>query len=109
MNLRHTSLVAWQRADDLFIKLHKLTIHSLVSFERFSLALSWETPRTQSRQNIAEGFGPRKGGDRRISWTSLKHPLPRSRIAYTPPGGSVTSTTLSWKSSNQISIASVRR
>jgi four helix bundle protein len=37
LNLRHHSLIAWQRADDLFIKLHKLTIRSFPSFERFEL------------------------------------------------------------------------
>jgi hypothetical protein len=37
MNLRHHSLVAWQRADDLFIKLHKRTIQSFPKFERFEL------------------------------------------------------------------------
>jgi len=31
--LRHHSLVAWQRADDLFIKLHVLTIKQFPAFE----------------------------------------------------------------------------
>ena len=35
--LRHHSLVAWQRADDLFIKLHQLTLHAFPSHERFEL------------------------------------------------------------------------
>ena len=35
--LRHHSLVAWQRADDLFIKLHVLTIRQFPAFERFEL------------------------------------------------------------------------
>jgi hypothetical protein len=38
LNLRHHSLVAWQRADDLFIKLHHLTIHSFPTIERFELS-----------------------------------------------------------------------
>jgi hypothetical protein len=37
LNLRHHSLIAWQRADDLFIKLHKVTLHSFPPIERFEL------------------------------------------------------------------------
>lgn len=37
LNLRHHALVAWQRADDLFIKLHVLTIKQFPAFERFEL------------------------------------------------------------------------
>ena len=36
-NLRHHSLVAWQRADDLFVKLHELTTKQSPAFERFEL------------------------------------------------------------------------
>ena len=36
-NLRHHSLVAWQRADDVFIKLHTLSIQSFPAFEKFEL------------------------------------------------------------------------
>jgi hypothetical protein len=35
LNLRHHSLVAWQRTDNLFITLHRLTIQSFPAFERF--------------------------------------------------------------------------
>jgi four helix bundle protein len=35
--LRHHSLVVWQRADDLFISIHKLTLRSFPPFERFEL------------------------------------------------------------------------
>jgi hypothetical protein len=37
MSLRHHSLIAWQRADDLFIKLHQLSLKQLPAFEKFEL------------------------------------------------------------------------
>ncbi|HEY1307461.1 MAG TPA: four helix bundle protein [Vicinamibacterales bacterium] len=37
MTLPHHSLVVWQRADDLFIDLHKLTLKAFPSFERYEL------------------------------------------------------------------------
>jgi len=37
MPLRHHTLVAWQRADDLFIELHQLTLKSFPTHEKFEL------------------------------------------------------------------------
>ena len=37
MSLRHHSLIAWQRADDLFIRLHQLSLKQLPAFEKFEL------------------------------------------------------------------------
>jgi hypothetical protein len=37
MPLRHHTLVAWQRADDLFIEVHQLTLKSFPSFEKYEL------------------------------------------------------------------------
>src|SRR5258708_6627387 len=34
MSLRHHSLIAWQRADDLFIKLHQLSFKAFPAIER---------------------------------------------------------------------------
>jgi len=36
-NARHHSLIAWQRADDLFVKLHLLALKQFPAFERFEL------------------------------------------------------------------------
>ena len=38
MELAHHKLVAWQRADDLFIKLHQLSLKAFPAYERFELA-----------------------------------------------------------------------
>ena len=37
MSLAHHSLVAWQRADDLFIRLHQLSVKAFPAYERFEL------------------------------------------------------------------------
>jgi 23S rRNA-intervening sequence protein len=37
VSLRHHSLVAWQRADDLFIKVHRLTLEKFPGFELYEL------------------------------------------------------------------------
>jgi len=42
MNLRHHRLVAWQRADDLFITLHQLATKQFPDFERFELSRSFD-------------------------------------------------------------------
>ena len=35
MSLAHHTLVAWRRADDLFIKLHRLSLKAFPAYERF--------------------------------------------------------------------------
>ena len=37
MSLSHHNLVAWQRADDMFVKLHRLSLEVFPSVERFAL------------------------------------------------------------------------
>jgi hypothetical protein len=37
MSLAHHSLVTWQRADDLFIRLHQLSLKAFPAHERFEL------------------------------------------------------------------------
>ena len=58
-NLRHHSLVAWQRADDLFIKLHRLTIKDFPAFERFELGGQLRRAAYSVPANIVEGFAKR--------------------------------------------------
>ena len=54
--LRHHSLVAWQRADDLFIRLHVLTIKQFPAFERFELGSQMRKAAYSVPANIVEGF-----------------------------------------------------
>ena len=59
LNLRHHSLIAWQRADDLFIKLHKLTLQSFPSHERFELGQQLRKAAYSVAANIVEGYARR--------------------------------------------------
>lgn len=63
-NLRHHSLVAWQRADDLFIKLHKLALQSFPPVERFELRSQIRRAAYSVVANIVEGYGRRHTNDR---------------------------------------------
>ena len=64
MPLRHHSLVAWQRADDLFIKLHQLTMQRFPSLERFELSSQLRRAAYSVPANIAEGYARRHKRDR---------------------------------------------
>jgi four helix bundle protein len=62
-NLRHHSLVAWQRADDLFISLHKLTL-AFPPTERFELGSQTRRAAYSVAANIVEGAARRHRRDR---------------------------------------------
>ncbi|MBM3821078.1 MAG: four helix bundle protein [Acidimicrobiia bacterium] len=55
MPLRHHTLVAWRRADDLFITLHKLTLNKFPSYERFELGSQTRRAAFSVAANIVEG------------------------------------------------------
>jgi len=59
MPLRHHSLIAWQRADDLFIKLHRLTLQAFPGYERFELGGQLRRAAYSVPANIVEGFARR--------------------------------------------------
>ncbi|HVG69354.1 MAG TPA: four helix bundle protein [Vicinamibacterales bacterium] len=63
MTLPHHSLVAWQRADDLFIALHQLSRRFPAS-ERFELASQMRRSAFSVAANIVEGFGRKPGKER---------------------------------------------
>ena len=63
-SLRHHSLVAWQRADDLFINLHLLTIQQFPASERFELASQLRRAAYSVPANIVEGFARRHRRER---------------------------------------------
>ncbi len=75
MSLHHHSLVAWQRADDLFIKLHQLSLKAFPGFERFELGSQLRRAAFSVPVNIVEGFAKPKGRARvnflNISQSSL--------------------------------------
>ena len=64
MSLSHHSLVAWQRADDLFIKLHQLSLQAFPRFERFELGSQLRRASYSVAANIVEGFARRYSRER---------------------------------------------
>src|SRR5881394_1313650 len=75
MSLRHHSLIAWQRADDRFIRLHQLSLKAFPPFERFELASQLRRAAFSVAVNIVEGFARPQGRGRlnflNISQSSL--------------------------------------
>jgi len=56
MSLGHHSLIAWQRADDLFITLHQLAVKAFPAYERFELGSQLRRAAYSVAANIVEGF-----------------------------------------------------
>ena len=75
MSLSHHTLIAWQRADDLFIKLHQVSLKAFPAFERFELGSQLRRAAFSVPVNIVEGFAKPKGRARlnflNISQSSL--------------------------------------
>jgi four helix bundle protein len=70
MSLRHHSLIAWQRADDLFIRLHQLSLKAFPGFERFELASQLRRCAFSVPVNIVEGFA-RPIGRARLNFLNI--------------------------------------
>jgi len=70
MSLSHHSLVAWQRADDLFLTLHRLSLKAFPAFERFELASQLRRAAFSVAVNIAEGFA-RPAGRGRLNFLNI--------------------------------------
>ena len=64
MSLAHHSLVAWQRADDLFIKLHVLSLKQFPAYKRYELGTQLRRAAYSVAANIVEGFARRHGRER---------------------------------------------
>jgi four helix bundle protein len=58
-NTRHHSLIAWQRADDLFIRLRLLALKHFPDFEKFELGKQLRRAAYSVPANIVEGFARR--------------------------------------------------
>ena len=54
--LKHHTLIAWQRADDLFIVVHRLTREVLPTAERYELSSQLRRAAYSVPANIVEGF-----------------------------------------------------
>ena len=72
----YSSLVAWQRADDLFIRLHRLTLAVFPAHERFELGSQLRRAALSVPSNIVEGTARTHPQERRqflrIAWSSLR-------------------------------------
>jgi four helix bundle protein len=71
----YRSLVAWQRADDLFVRLHHLAKSTFPADEQYVLASQLRRAALSVPANIVEGSARYHGRERvqflRISWASL--------------------------------------
>jgi four helix bundle protein len=63
-SMPHHTLVVWQRADDLFIKLHVLTMKNFPAVERFELGKQLRRAAYSVAANIVEGSARRHRKDR---------------------------------------------
>jgi len=64
MSLPYQSLVAWQRADDLFIDLHTLTIKAFPPFERYELGSQTRRAAYSVAANLVEGSERQNKGEK---------------------------------------------
>ena len=75
MSLSHHTLIAWKRADDLFIRLHQLSLKAFPAIERFELGGQLRRAAFSVAVNIVEGFARPQGRARvnflHISQSSL--------------------------------------
>ena len=70
MSLSHHTLVAWKRADDLFVKLHQLSMKAFPAFERFELGGQLRRAAFSVAVNIVEGFA-RPTGRARVNFLNI--------------------------------------
>jgi four helix bundle protein len=64
MTLRHHTLIAWQRADDLFVEVHTLTRQSFPSYEKYELGSQTRRAAFSIAVNIVEGCARQHRDDR---------------------------------------------
>ena len=64
MSLKYKKLVVWQRADDLFIEVHRLTHQLFPSFERFELGSQLRRAAYSVPANVVEGSARSTGRDK---------------------------------------------
>lgn len=64
MPVPHEKLVAWQRADDLFVELHQVARRSFPSDERFELSSQLRRAAYSVVANIVEGMSRRSAREK---------------------------------------------
>ena len=64
MPLRHETLIAWQRADDLFVDVHKLATKRFPPDERFAFSSQLRRAAYSVAVNIVEGVARRSDKER---------------------------------------------
>ena len=64
MPLRHHTLIAWQRADDLFIEVHQLTLKKFPAYEKYELGSQARRAAFSIAVNIVEGCARKHRDDR---------------------------------------------
>jgi four helix bundle protein len=72
MSLAHHTLVAWQRADDLFIRLHQLSLKGFPEYERFALSAQLRRAAFSVAANIVEGLA-HSPGRTRLNFLNIAH------------------------------------
>ena len=72
MSLALHSLVAWQRADDLFIRLHQLSLKAFPAYERFEIGGQLRRAAFSVAANIVEGFA-HSPGRARLNFLKVSH------------------------------------
>ena len=70
MALAHHTLIAWKRADDLFIKLNQLSLKAFPPFEKFELGGQLRRAAFSVAMNIVEGFA-RPAGRSRVNFLNI--------------------------------------
>ena len=70
MSLSHHNLVAWQRADDLLMMVHRLSREAFPASERFELGQQLRRAAFSVAVNIAEGFA-RPAGRGRVNFLNI--------------------------------------
>jgi four helix bundle protein len=59
MAVPHATLVAWQRADDLFVEVHRVTLVSFPAHERYELGSQIRRAAYSAAAHLVEGYARR--------------------------------------------------
>jgi 23S rRNA-intervening sequence protein len=74
MELPHQNLVAWQRADDLFIEVHQLTRQQFPAYERYELGSQVRRAAYSVPANLVEGVARERGDCSSLRWRLRSNP-----------------------------------